>query len=438
VTATLNKAAPDFDLSALTLDNCIVGGLVKASNNNVYTFEAQALVSGDFSLEVEANVVASAIGTLNQVSNTLTRTAVVPAYLPDPYYNQTLLLLQPTGTNIVDESQYECSIAVNNVSVSNDTYPTGLLKSMKFTGQGSSIVATLNQPLSANQDYCIEFYIYLSSLTTFSLSAPVASPASDVTPTSFNISWSDVDGATDYLVDISNTSDFSRKIDGFDNKVVGNVTNISITTNSALESPIVVPNRVKAEKGFVAEWQKRVGAIGYRVVTSLSNTFNSVISSVFTKSNNVSVGNLVDAVEYVPEPVVGDATSLIGSYDSNSILQGILSSGSSSPKIFAFNDENSMRIYKGNPAYTQPAIAEIEAKQWFHLALVNQGKYSKLYVDGELRDKNKSMDMGWDAELNLGYAVTNFSGYITGFRVTYGVQRYTMGFSPPTLPLSKN
>ena len=442
VTATLNKDASAFGLDALTLTNCIVSGLTKASNNNVYLFEVQATASGDFSLAVLANAVNSAIGTPNLASNILTRTAVVPTYLPDPYYNQTLLLLQPTGTSIVDESQYECNIAVNNVSVSNDTFPTGLLKSMKFSGQGSSLVATLNQPLSANQDYCIEFYIYLSSLTTFSLSAPIASPASSVTPTSFDISWSDVEGATDYVVDISNTSDFSRKVDGFDNKLVGDVNSISVSSNSALESPEVAPNRVKAEKGFVAEWQKLKNAIGYRVYTSLSSTFNTsiqAVSGLFTRSNNISIGDLVDAVEYTPEPVVVDSSSSSGSYSSNSILQGILSSGNTSPKIFAFNDENSLRCYKGNPAYTQPAIAEdLEVRQWFHVALTNKNGYSRLFVNGELRDKTKNTDMNWTENLSIGYAITNFSGYIQAFRITLGQSRYNMDFEVPTLPLPKN
>jgi hypothetical protein len=442
VTATLNKAAPDFDLSALTLTNCIVGGLTKASNNNVFNFEVQANASGDFSLAVLANTVNSAIGTPNQASNVLTRTAVVPAYFPDPYWGNTLLLLQPTGTNIVDESQYESILSINNVSVSNDTFPTGLLKSMKFSGQGSSISATLQQPLSANQDYCIEFYIYLSSLTTFSLSAPVASPASSVTPTSFDINWSAVAGASDYVVDVSQTSDFSRKIDGFDNKTVGNVTSVSVTTNSALESPVVRPNRVKAEKGFVAEWQKRAGSIGYKVYTSLSSTFNTsiqAVSGLFTRSNNISIGDVVDAIEYTPEPVVIDSGSSSGSYSSDSILQGILSSGVTSPRIFAFNDESSLRVYKGNPSYTQPAVAEdLEVKEWFHLALVNQGKYSKLYVGGELKDKLKNTDMNWTETINLGYALTNFSGYLTGFRITYGTSRYNINFTPPALPLSTN
>lgn len=441
-TVTLNKDAPTFNLAALTLTNCIVGGLLKASNNNVYTFEIQATTNGTFSLAVLANIVNSAIGTPNQASNTLTRTALVPAYIPDPYYANTLLFLQPSGTSIVDESQYSCILAVNNVSVVNDTYPTGLLKSMKFNGQGSSIVATLNQPMSANQDYCIEFYIYLSNLTTFSLSAPIASPASSVTPTSFDISWSASAGATGYVLDIANTSDFSKKIDGFNNKAVGNVTSVSVTTNSAIESPTVAENRVKAVGGFVAEWGKLAGVLGYRVYTSLSSSFNTsiqAVSGLFTRSNNLVIGSAVDAVEYVPESVVGGVTSSSSSYDSNSILQGILSSGSTSPKIFAFNDENSMRIYKGNPAYTQPAIAEdIEVRQWFHVTLVNKNGYSKLYVGGELKDKLKNIDMNWTETLNIGYAITNFSGYIQSFRVTLGQARYNSDFAVPTLPLPKN
>jgi hypothetical protein len=443
-TATLNKDAPAFGLDALTLTNCVVGGLIKASNNNVFNFEVQANASGDFSLAVLANSVNSAIGTPNQASNVLTRTAVVPAYLPDPYYNNLLLFIQATTTGtIIDESLHDCVLAINNVSVVADTYPTGLLKSMKFDGQGSSIVANLSQPISANQDYCIEFYIYLPSLTTFSLSAPVASPASSVTPTSFDISWSDVEGATDYIVDVSQTSDFSTKLDGFDNKLVGDVNSVLVATNSAIESPIVEPNRVKAEKGFVAEWQKKIGAVGYRVYSSLSSTFNTsiqAVSGVFTRSNNISIGDVTNAIEYIPEPIVGDVTSSSSTYNSDSILQGILSSGATSPKIFAFNDEATLRCYKGQPNYTSPAIAEIEAKQWFHVALVNSAtnKTTKLYIDGVLTDKLKNTNMDWTETLNIGYAITNFSGYIQSFRITYGAQRYQTNFEPPQLPLSKS
>jgi hypothetical protein len=120
-------------------------------------------------------------------------------------------------------------------------------------------------------------------------------------------------------------------------------------------------------------------------------------------------------------------------------LQGILSSGSTSPKIFAFNDEASLRVYKSNPNYTQPAVAEdLEVRQWFHVALTNKNGYSRLFVDGELKDKVRSINMDWTETINIGYALTNFSGYIQSFRVTYGVSRYNLDFTPPNLPLTKN
>ena len=177
---------------------------------------------------------------------------------------------------------------------------------------------------------------------------------------------------------------------------------------------------------------------------SLSSTFNTsiqVVSGLFTRSNNLVIGSAVDAVEYAPEPIVGDVTSSSGSYSSNSILQGILSSGSTSPKIFAFNDESTIRAYKGNPNYTSPMIAEdIEPKKWFHLALVNHvsSKSTKLYIDGVMTDKVKNTDMGWDSTLNIGAAITNFNGYMTGLRITYGNVRYNASFTPPQLPLSRS
>jgi hypothetical protein len=216
-----------------------------------------------------------------------------------------------------------------------------------------------------------------------------------------------------------------------------------VTSDSALESPEVAENRVKGANGFVAEWGKMANALGYKVYTSLSSTFNTsiqAVSGLFTRSNNLVIGSAVDAVEYVPEPVVIDSGSSSGSYSSNSILQGILSSGTSSPKIFAFNDEATLRCYKGNPEYTQPAIAEIESKQWFHIALVNSSaaKSTKLFINGAIQDKLKNTDMGWDADLNIGAAITNFEGYLTGFRISYGVTRYNTDFNPPQLPLPKN
>jgi hypothetical protein len=152
------------------------------------------------------------------------------------------------------------------------------------------------------------------------------------------------------------------------------------------------------------------------------------------------IGSAADAVEYVSEPIVGNVTSSSGTYSSDSILQGILSSGVTSPKIFAFNDEATLRCYKGQPNYTSPAIAEIEAKQWFHVALTNNSsaKSTKLYIDGILADKVKNTDMGWDANLNIGAAITNFSGYIQSFRITYGTQRYQTNFEVPILPLPKD
>ena len=186
-----------------------------------------------------------------------------------------------------------------------------------------------------------------------------------------------------------------------------------------------------------------VGALGYRVYSSLSSTFNTsiqAVSGLFTRSNNILIGDVVDAIEYAPEPTVGAITSSSGSYSSTSILQGILSSGSTSPKIFAFNDENNIRVYKANPAYTQPAIAEIEVRQWFHVAFVNNSstKSTKLYIDGSLVDKLKNSDMNWTETINIGYALTNFQGYMTGFRISYGVTRYSTDFTIPPLPLPKN
>jgi Concanavalin A-like lectin/glucanases superfamily len=282
--------------------------------------------------------------------------------------------------------------------------------------------------------------VYLSKTTSFSLTAPIAQPASDVTSKSFTLNWSSTAGAASYVVDLATTSDFSNRVEGYNDLNVGNVTSLPVSGGNVTNSPILKESKVIGSKGFILEWTRNLATYGYKLLLSLSSNFstsfaqftNKVIPTPYISVGEVSGTDLNTSLA-VEDEVVPTPTS----QSSLTVLQGLLSSGNSSPKLFIFNDEATLRLYNASSAYSLPAIAEnIEAKVWFHVAIVNSGKYTKLYVDGELSDRVRNTGLNWEPEINIGYALTNFTGYLQGFRITYGEARYLQNFTPPSLPLS--
>jgi len=69
----------------------------------------------------------------------------------------------------------------------------------------------------------------LAGTTSTLSSAPMlATPATSITQSSFQLSWTAVAGATDYALDIS-TDDFATFVTGYEAKLLGNVTTTSVT-----------------------------------------------------------------------------------------------------------------------------------------------------------------------------------------------------------------
>lgn len=67
--------------------------------------------------------------------------------------------------------------------------------------------------------------VYASALP----GVPVLNTASDITSSSFKLTWQAVDGADTYILDVSTSADFSGYVSGYEGKDLGNVTSYAVT-----------------------------------------------------------------------------------------------------------------------------------------------------------------------------------------------------------------
>lgn len=143
------------------------------------------------------------------------------------------------------------------------------------------------------------------SVTT-ALPAPTASAATSVSASGFSANWGAVSGATTYYLDISEASDFSSFITGYENTDVGNVTSDAITglsrgttyyyrvrasdgTNSSSNSNTIsaitlcaAPTATAASSvtpgSFQANWDATTGATSYELDVATDNSFSAYVS----------------------------------------------------------------------------------------------------------------------------------------------------------------
>jgi hypothetical protein len=437
-----SEPVASFDLSDFIVDNCKLSNLYKVTSLNKYTFTVQAIASGELSYQLPGSSVQDLAGNANTASNVFSRTVTVPVALPDPYWDYVLSLIQPNGNIIEDESDYAHEVISTNVVVVNEG-PPGLNKSMRFDGTSSSLNFTLPSDLSESVDYTIELWMYSSSSTLLRLSRPGVLPASDVTTNSFKANWQTVPGATSYLVDVSPTSNFTSYLPGYKGYNAGDSSNLPVSSDVLDVSPRAKAPRFVGNTSFVAEWSRLslqgYEILGYKYDVSLNSTFTKVLygyQGKFTTSNYFAIGEDYSRVTAPPQPGSSNSNSFEFNESNGVLLTGLFST-SSFPKLYYFLEESTVRFYD-KQGYTDPIIAEnIETLRWQHVAMVNQGKYLKLYVDGELVDKVRKVS--FDTDITVGYDVGHFRGNITGIRVTKGVARYTGDTIPvPTLPYSTN
>ena len=188
--------------------------------------------------------------------------------------------------------------------------------------------------LNANTTYYYRLKAYNStggsgysnskSLTTVP-PPPVTNDATGITQTSFDANWTSSAQATGYYLDVATNSNFNNKVNGYDNRNVGNVTTCNVTGlsagttyyfrlrsynavgtsgNSSTKSVITIsaaPTATDAtvihQTSFSANWNSSSGATGYRLDVATDAGFinlvigydNLDVSNVTTYSVNTNL-----------------------------------------------------------------------------------------------------------------------------------------------------
>ena len=148
--------------------------------------------------------------------------------------------------------------------------------------------------------------------------APAVDAAANIGTHGFDANWSASTSATNYLLDVSVTNNFTNYVAGYEQRVVGNLTNGSVTgltagiqyyyrvraenatgasTNSAMQSvwtlppaPVVQPASDVTTNRFTARWSAATSATNYLLDVSLTNDFTSTVAGY----ENLSVGDTTD------------------------------------------------------------------------------------------------------------------------------------------------
>lgn len=433
----LSEQVLSFTLAAITTNNCNVSNLYKYPQDNKYRVSCTATTTGAFSIAVNANKVVDLAGNFNTASNVLNRNAIVPAYIPDPYWSNVTLLLQPTTNIIEDLSSFNSTVVNFNTIVSNDSSPPGLTKSLYF--DGSSSINITSQALPVNNEYTIELFAYVSSKSSFRLSRPVLNPASNIQDRAFNLSWNSVQNISAYVVDISTNSDFTQFVPGFKNKNVGSATNTLIQSLTPGLTPSVKPVRFVGVNGFILEWDKDAVSEAYRIDVSTDSDFVNKVTNYsdrLTPNKYIEVGNTLNLKNVTNSILPANNTVTVNNAinpASSSIVTGLLKDGSNYPQLNYFLEESSIRLYRDTSYSTPGIIEDVEILAWHHIAMVNRNRYTYLYYGGELVDKVKNA--GFSSSIIMGQNIGFIKGYMTGVRITKGVARYTEPFiKVPTLP----
>lgn len=423
-------------LSHLTTTNCNLSNLYKYPTDNRYKISVTAIATGTVSIKMLANTLLDTASNYNIESNIFTRAVIVPVYIPDPYWSNVTLLLQPTTSSITDLSTIS-TITNTNVIVTSDTSPAGLSNSMKF-GNVSSLNIT-GATLPANTPYTVELFMYISSKTSLRLSSPVLNPGNNLATNKFDISWNSVPTTTSYILDVAYNPQFSQYVPGFKHKNTGLATSLTVSSTVSADFPRIKEVQYLSDKGFILSWDyPRLDTVAYSLEIAKDVNFNEPLSAYNPKviTNNFEVVGDLEGLEILSSTQIPAQSTLIvdnAVSGTGSVVTGILKDSSSFPQIDYFLEESSIRVYKDD-GYATPAIIEdVELFKWSHVALVNSNRYTYLYIDGELVDKTKNLD--FSADLIMGHNIGFFKGYITGVRITKGVQRYVGdSYIIPTLP----
>ena len=224
-----------------------------------------------------------------------------------------------TGTTAATSSLWVFS---SGVPATEADAGTALLTSVG-SGQASLSAIALRQ-YSSTQNVTVDGIrvatTWSALLPGATLTSPIAASATNITATGFTANWSASSAATKYFLDVSTTSDFSTLLADYNNKDVGNVTTVDLTSLNAntqyyyrvratdgttttsnsntisvmtlLTSPAALPATDITTTGFTANWNHSTDATSYKIDVSTSSDFSTLI----TDYNNKDVGSDTTAI----------------------------------------------------------------------------------------------------------------------------------------------
>lgn len=284
----------DFNIGLLTTTNCICSAIYKLSNTK-YQISIKAVTSGEFSVRLEANKIKDLAGNFNTESNTLTRIATLPNYIPDIYWNNVIFLID-SDISITDESLFSTEILNSNCVLDSSQSPVGLSKSIRFNGNNSYLRFKPVSPLTKSSPYTVEFFVYISKSTVIKLDSPNLYPANNVTNNSFNLTWTNVTDASNYKVDVSLLQSFDSYVDIYKNYLTDNV-NLTVGNKNNITIPSLANSKFISSNGVALKINKDLFSdiLGYRYDVALDSLFNNQLylhKNKYTINKTLDIGEL--------------------------------------------------------------------------------------------------------------------------------------------------
>lgn len=252
------------------------------------------------------------------ISNTSTPTYGSTNFLT----NTTYLIVVKYAINTAGEDRADLWVFTSGVPISEAAAGATELSSTTTLGQDVVNAIALRQGTTQPQTVVDGIRVantWATLLPGSTLTVPVAASATNISATGFTANWNASLTATNYWLDVSTVSDFSSLLTGYNNKDVGNVTTLDLTSLNAntqyyyrvrasnstattansntisvttlLTSPVANSATDITTTGFTANWNSSTDATSYKIDVSTSSDFLTLL----TNYNNKDVGNVTTA-----------------------------------------------------------------------------------------------------------------------------------------------